>query len=214
MHSDLPRGLPTRLGITADYVQPAYEDPADRMIKQGLIPDNIDPSDPKIDDPLERARILRLFDSHLAQPAGFVLPVQRWTAQAQVRMAERSVENAPRPFVSAAREIRRSAFGCRCNRCPIWRRSTIRISVPADPFAERRPLPGCPRSRRRSCARTTAAGSQATAPPLAPETYGVAHPAATGDGASAPVRTASGGRGARRPLVRVHAAGRNAQRLS
>ena len=40
-------GIAARLGIAADYVQPAYEDPADRMLKLGLIPDNIDPSDPK-----------------------------------------------------------------------------------------------------------------------------------------------------------------------
>jgi len=79
----LANGIAARLGIAADYVQPAYEDPADRMVKQGLIPENIDPSDPKIDDPRERARILGLFDSHLSKPAGFVLPVQRWTAQAK-----------------------------------------------------------------------------------------------------------------------------------
>ena len=76
-------GIAARLGITADYVQPAYEDPTDRMLKQGLIPENVDPSDPKIDDPRERARILSLFDSHLSRPAGFVLPMQRWTAQAK-----------------------------------------------------------------------------------------------------------------------------------
>ena len=64
-------------------MQPAYEDPTDRMLKQGLIPENIDPSDPKIDDPHERARILKLFDRHLGQPAGFVLPLQCWTAQAK-----------------------------------------------------------------------------------------------------------------------------------
>ena len=63
-------------------MQPAYEDPADRMLKQGLIPDNIDPSDPKIDDPLERARILSLFDSHLGaagrlRAAGAALDARR-----------------------------------------------------------------------------------------------------------------------------------------
>ncbi|HXD13202.1 MAG TPA: transglutaminase family protein, partial [Xanthobacteraceae bacterium] len=55
-------GIAARIGITADYVQPAYEDPADRMLQQGLIPENVDPSDPKIDDPVERERILKLFD--------------------------------------------------------------------------------------------------------------------------------------------------------
>ena len=95
-------GIAARVGIMADYVQPAYEDPADRMLKQGLIPDNIDPSDPKIDDPVERARILNLFDSHRGQPAGFVLPLQPWTAQAKSGVAQRSVANAPWSFVPAA----------------------------------------------------------------------------------------------------------------
>jgi uncharacterized protein (DUF2126 family)/transglutaminase-like putative cysteine protease len=76
-------GIAVRAGIMADYVQPAYEDPLDRMVKQGLIPENVDLSDPKINDPLERARILSLFDSRLGRPAGFVLPLQRSTAQAK-----------------------------------------------------------------------------------------------------------------------------------
>ena len=81
-------GIAARLGITADYVQPAFEDPADRMLKQGTLPENIDPSDPKLDDPMERARVLRLFDTHLTQPAGYVLPVQRWATQADAWMAQ------------------------------------------------------------------------------------------------------------------------------
>ena len=76
-------GVAARAGIMADYVQPIYEDPVDRMLKQGLIPDNFDPSDPKIDDPHERARILKLFDQNIGAPKGFVLPLQRWTAQAK-----------------------------------------------------------------------------------------------------------------------------------
>src|SRR5262249_55009351 len=65
-----------------DYVQPAFEDPAARMLKQGELPENVDPSDPKIDDPVERDRIMRAFEQDLGAPAGYVLPLQRWTAQA------------------------------------------------------------------------------------------------------------------------------------
>src|SRR5262245_11278872 len=76
------QAIASRLGVDADYVQPAFEDPAERMLKQGELPENVDPSDPKIDDPVERDRIMRSFERHLGPPAGYVLPVQRWTAQA------------------------------------------------------------------------------------------------------------------------------------
>jgi uncharacterized protein (DUF2126 family) len=64
-----------RLGLEEAFVQPAYEDPAYRMLEE----DEPDPSDPEIDDPTERARLV--FERHLTKPTGYVLPVQRWTAQ-------------------------------------------------------------------------------------------------------------------------------------
>jgi uncharacterized protein (DUF2126 family)/transglutaminase-like putative cysteine protease len=76
------QSVAARLGLDADYVQPVFEDPAERMLKQGELPENVDPNDPKIDDPLERDRIMRAFERHLGVPVGYVLPVQRWTAQA------------------------------------------------------------------------------------------------------------------------------------
>ena len=63
MQSASPKALPRGSGIIADYVQPAYEDPAYRMLKQGQIPDNIDPDDPKIDDPASARAFSRLFDA-------------------------------------------------------------------------------------------------------------------------------------------------------
>src|SRR5262249_27223821 len=78
----MTEAIAARLGIEPNFVQPVFEDPAERMLKQGELPENIDPSDPKIDDPVERDRILRSFERHLGAPAGYVLPVQRWTAQA------------------------------------------------------------------------------------------------------------------------------------
>jgi uncharacterized protein (DUF2126 family) len=81
--------LAARLGIGGEYVMPAYEDPVERMVKEGALPPNIDPTDPKIDDPVERARIMRAFERQLSAPAGYVLPVlpvqqpvQPWSTQA------------------------------------------------------------------------------------------------------------------------------------
>jgi uncharacterized protein (DUF2126 family)/transglutaminase-like putative cysteine protease len=83
----LATGIAARLGLAVDYVQPTYEDPLDRMVKEGELPENIDPADPKLDDPTERARILRAHESRLTEPAGYVLPLMApprtsWTAQA------------------------------------------------------------------------------------------------------------------------------------
>jgi uncharacterized protein (DUF2126 family) len=76
-------GVAARLGIDRDYLIPAFEDPIKRMIKEGEWPDNIDPSNPKIDDPFERARIMREFEKRVSVPTGFVLPVQPANALAR-----------------------------------------------------------------------------------------------------------------------------------
>src|SRR5262249_54132368 len=76
------QAVAARLGLNTDYVRPAFEDPAARMLKQGELPENVDPSDPKIDDPLERDPIIRAFERHLGGRGGCVRARPRWPAQA------------------------------------------------------------------------------------------------------------------------------------
>ncbi len=73
------------LGLDPGYVVPAFEDTAHWIVKEANLPVNVDPSDSKIEDPEERARIARVFDRGLSRPTGYVLPVQRWNAPAERR---------------------------------------------------------------------------------------------------------------------------------
>ncbi len=181
----LAERIAARLGITADYVQPAYEDPAERMVKQGL--ENVDPADPKIDDPRERARILSLFDSHLSEPAGFVLPLQHWTAQASPG------------WLSEVWQTRRGWLFLIPGDSPLGFRLPLQSLpevdpvdyphlMPDDPFAEQRPLPDPRVTHPLGVPAVRASAAEEAAPPLAPETLVLQYPVAAD--ASIPVRTA------------------------
>jgi uncharacterized protein (DUF2126 family) len=164
-----------RAGLKPDYVQPAYEDPIDRLLKQGLIPHNIDPSDPKINDPAERARILKLLDSELGEPRGFVLPLQRWTAQAKPGwLSEIWRTRRGRLFLVPGD----SALGFRLPLLALPKLAAVDNPqpVPADPFAVRIPLSD-PRITHpiRSRQFHGSTGSEAPSPPLAPETLVLQH---------------------------------------
>jgi uncharacterized protein (DUF2126 family)/transglutaminase-like putative cysteine protease len=78
----LAAGLSDKLGLGADYVVPAYEDTGYWLLKEAQLPDNVDPLDPRLADPEERARMQQVFQLGLGKPRGYVIPVQRWQSQA------------------------------------------------------------------------------------------------------------------------------------
>ncbi|WP_375452503.1 DUF2126 domain-containing protein [uncultured Devosia sp.] len=70
------------LGLTGDTIDEAYEDPGEWLLKEANLPANVDPANSQLADPEARSRIARVFERGLTNPTGYVLPVQRWNAQA------------------------------------------------------------------------------------------------------------------------------------
>lgn len=63
------------LGIGADTALPGYEDAWYHLWRERRLPVNVDPFDSRLEDPLERERLARVFRRGLAQPVGYALPL-------------------------------------------------------------------------------------------------------------------------------------------
>ena len=69
--------LASVLGVKADWIVPAFEDVFYYLWKEQRLPPNVDPRDPKLKDPEERARLIRIFENGVNAPIGVVMPLQR-----------------------------------------------------------------------------------------------------------------------------------------
>jgi uncharacterized protein (DUF2126 family) len=137
------RSLADRLGVDGGYVVPAYEDPATYLLKEHALPINLEPGDPRLDDPEERARLARVFDAGLGTPAGFVLPLQRWQSRAHAGwMSERWPLRRERLFLTPGD----SPLGLRLplGSLPWLPPADFPYVVPADPFTAHAALPPSP----------------------------------------------------------------------
>ena len=68
------------LGVSAEFIIPAYEDVAHYLLQEQRLPVNVDPADPRLQNPEERARMARVFQQGIGEPIGFVMPLkpQMW----------------------------------------------------------------------------------------------------------------------------------------
>ncbi|HEX5356390.1 MAG TPA: transglutaminase family protein [Aquabacterium sp.] len=69
--------LSNKLGVGNAHIQTGYEDTFYYMWRERRLPINVDPFDARLDDEMERVRMLRVFDQGLTHKVGFALPLKR-----------------------------------------------------------------------------------------------------------------------------------------
>ncbi|MBL8481439.1 MAG: transglutaminase family protein, partial [Rhodocyclaceae bacterium] len=69
--------LARKLRVDGNYVFPAYEDAWYYLWRERRLPVNVDPFDARLDDPLERDRLRKVFTQGLDQTIGYVFPIKR-----------------------------------------------------------------------------------------------------------------------------------------
>jgi uncharacterized protein (DUF2126 family) len=67
------------LGLSSEYVFPAYEDAFYYLWRERRLPANVDPFESHLKDPMERARLAKIFEQGMDRTIGYVLPIARTT---------------------------------------------------------------------------------------------------------------------------------------
>ncbi|KQT47457.1 IMP dehydrogenase [Aureimonas sp. Leaf454] len=137
----LVRDVAATLGVPADNVAPAFEDPSYWLVREAQLPENVEPTDSKLEDPEERLRLSRVFDRGLNKVSGMVLPIQAWQSQAHgIRwMSERWGTRRGHIFLTPGD----SPVGYRLplGSLPYLAPARYPYTHPADPTEPRGPLP-------------------------------------------------------------------------
>ena len=68
-----------QLGLDPKFVFPAYEDAFYYLWRERRLPVNVDPFDSRLEDPMERERLAKIFEQGLERVIGHVLPIARST---------------------------------------------------------------------------------------------------------------------------------------
>ncbi|MGF0539240.1 DUF2126 domain-containing protein [Agrobacterium sp. ES01] len=152
-HEDAARLLQTiavELDLEAENVVPAYEDPAEWIVKEANLPDNVDPSNSKLKDPEERSRMAKVFANGLTNPAGYVLPVQAWQSRASGRSWVSEKWRTRRGQLYLVPGDSPVGFRLPLNALPHISASWYPYVNPVDPTVERPPLPDYKEEDRKS----------------------------------------------------------------
>ncbi|MDD9935831.1 MAG: transglutaminase family protein [Myxococcales bacterium] len=77
--------LAERLEVDATHLLPAYEDTWYHLWRERRLPDNVDPLDNRLHDPMERARLAKTFEQGLSHVVGYALPLRGELGDSGVR---------------------------------------------------------------------------------------------------------------------------------
>jgi len=69
--------LANKLGVGTSCIQPGFEDTFYYLWRERRLPVNVDPFDARLDDDMERMRLLRVFNQGLQHEVGYALPLKR-----------------------------------------------------------------------------------------------------------------------------------------
>ncbi len=139
--SRLLQAVAVELDLDVTNVVAAYEDPAEWIIREANLPDNVDPANSKLKDPEERNRIAKVFSNGLTQPAGYVLPVQAWQNRASGRTWVSEVWRTRRGRLYLIPGDSPVGFRLPLNALPYISPSWYPYINPVDPTVEKPPLP-------------------------------------------------------------------------
>ncbi len=126
--------LAVNLGVDKRFIKESYEDIFHYLHQEQQLPVNIDPEDPRLDDPEKRARLMQTFKKGLGSVVGYALPLQHG-----------SWKSGPWPFRGGHMFLLPgdSPAGLRLplDSLPWVAPQDLPVQFSLDPMAERGPLP-------------------------------------------------------------------------
>ncbi len=137
---ELLREIAAGIGIEEANVIPAFEDPAEWLVKEANLPPNVTPANSELKDAEARHRIAAVFNRGLTNPVGFVLPVQ--VAQARDGRVWRSEKwRLRRGHMFLVPGDSPVGYRLPLDSLPFVAPSAYPYINPTDPTVERDPLP-------------------------------------------------------------------------